>query len=114
MKKWSWFALGLGLAGCLSYYLVFQVRSRDVVLIVRNESQQSVTDIKASVTGMSSSCPILRVHEVTELSLRPTSESGVTLSFTSPDRKHSEGIPGSYVEPGYCGTVTATINHDYS
>jgi hypothetical protein len=101
-----------GLSAILAVVLLGLVCYRVTGLYVEviNNTPRRITDITLAYSGNTLRLAELPAHSTYKKRFKPKSESGVTLTWTDASgREHQQAVAG-YLEPGYRGCITVTIN----
>ena len=83
---------------------------RSVSVVIQNESERTLNDLQVSFTGGRESMGSIAPGDTGSVSIRSTGESGVFIEFVAEGAPIKRAVAGSYIEPGYGGSITVTVD----
>lgn len=89
-------------------------KTRSVSIVVKNESEVTLNNIKISFTGGSERLGSLAPGKTGSVGIRSKGESGVYLHFVANGTPIKKAVAGSYIEPGFGGSITVTIDRKFA
>jgi hypothetical protein len=104
--------IGIGVLG-LSATMALSGCSRSAKLNIINRSTAELTNVVATGSGFTQSIGSIPAGEQRNVSVSPSSESGLQLEFDAKG-KHFKSVPQGYFEGGSNTKVTATVLPDFS